>query len=524
MKRIQIFGLYAVLLGSATMLTGCGPNSDTVMIRVRTGLEHIGDATNLVKLFLPPSINPVDGYCVQKNLYVGTDNGVRGGISLSTQRIDIRTAYSSSAAYSITAADLANPLLATFPPIQIPVPRGLEVGIGVLGSLSDSQRLDPDGIHCADFTALPAPTPYATTSVVGHRRIVANASMDIPLKLWVTPTNVNPSPTPTGGDPACANEADENQNCPSLDFLQVICSGCYSVGLNLRFEYARDRDDPGKRVVQWVPASQTAGSMNIPSILPIRLTGVNTTTSVETAPLEIRDDMFTNGSGTLTLTLVDPSIYITVLKRPRTLAPPLPAMALRWAQTSPTNSLNPQAQWTVANSPGINTQTIQLYSDNSCTVSSGTSITLSDSAVNSTFSTLANGIYTYQITTNYAAGASLVSSCSPPMIVDTTPPPSPTGLTWAPTSVTFGNLASANWQLSSLTDIVQQEIQFFSATSCTTAIPGGGPFTLPLIAGSNSYSFTPPSPGISVFFKITTRDTANNISGACSTAGLSVSP
>lgn len=246
----------------SNLLSACGPASDTVVVRLRTGLEKAGKTPNLMSsLSTPPNAFALPANrCIQKNLYAGFSAGDKSDDHLETLRVPIVVDYSAGP-YDITDTFLQN---AEVPEITLKIPRGIPVGVGILGSLASSERLDAGGVTCADFDN--SFVPYVSSSIIGHTRIVANGPMDVPLNVWVTPTNIVPQATPAAG----CSDRDHNQNCPFLDYFKFACSNCTSDGRNLMLEYAFDRNAPEKRVIQMLPASR-ANLAYIPNILPVRV-------------------------------------------------------------------------------------------------------------------------------------------------------------------------------------------------------------------------------------------------------------
>lgn len=252
----------------AFTLSACGP---TVNVKLVTGLESQGRFKNLMNglVYNPNSV----GTCVQKNLYAGVSAGDGPESPLDTFRIPMVTEMDTS----LTNANPINALwvsqYSSFPPVVVPVPRGVEVGVGILGAISWSVRRDAVGDTCNDFVAgTGATSPYLTSSVIGHQRIVANSDVEIPLKVWVTPVNVAPLATPSMGDPVC-DTAEPGQQCPSQDFLIVSCPGCGGTR-HLQFEYAPDRSRPEQRVIQWVPYSTSSANLYVPHHLPLTVNSI----------------------------------------------------------------------------------------------------------------------------------------------------------------------------------------------------------------------------------------------------------
>jgi hypothetical protein len=101
---------------------------------------------------------------------------------------------------------------------------------------------------------------------------------------------------------------------------------------------------------------------------------------------------------------------------------PNSATALAWGQASPHNNISISASWTKSTSPDLASQTIQFYSDSTCTTALGTHISLSSSAVSNNLTGANGNEYSYLINSFDTAGNSSQSSCSTAMTVDTIGP------------------------------------------------------------------------------------------------------
>ncbi len=110
--------------------------------------------------------------------------------------------------------------------------------------------------------------------------------------------------------------------------------------------------------------------------------------------------------------------------------PPVPATNLSWVETSPHNTLNVNASWTLSTS-SLTNQSIQFYSSGSCATSVGNSVSLSTTDTTYPFTASTDGTYSYIVTSTDSNG-STDSACSSPMVINTsttcttnciTPPP-----------------------------------------------------------------------------------------------------
>ena len=102
---------------------------------------------------------------------------------------------------------------------------------------------------------------------------------------------------------------------------------------------------------------------------------------------------------------------------------PTDPVSLSWLQTSPFNQNALTATWTPSTAPDYQSQKIQFYSDNQCEVLKGSKINLSSKTTSTqALSTANDGAYSYRIYSYDHKGNEGISKCSPPMVVDTTPP------------------------------------------------------------------------------------------------------
>jgi hypothetical protein len=238
--------------------TSCGNLGNTVNVRLITGLEMTS--------------------CTQKNLYaivnVSTDRDADP--LLETYRIPMSLAFDTLNNYTVFAQYVRDN--GTFPPIKLPIPKGTNVDIGIIGSIVATKNVLADGT-CGDFTPGPTPAPYNTSSVLAYRTINVNAPIDVPLKTWVIPANgaAAPSPAPAGGNYACLNEMDGTENCPQRAFMAIRCASCTSASYHIKLEYAPGRQN-GIPVIQWLPAQAFSGPNNqafVPEITPMKVTLIN---------------------------------------------------------------------------------------------------------------------------------------------------------------------------------------------------------------------------------------------------------
>lgn len=104
------------------------------------------------------------------------------------------------------------------------------------------------------------------------------------------------------------------------------------------------------------------------------------------------------------------------------LTPPAAATGLNWAESSPTGVISNNATWTKSNAIDLASQSIQFYSDGTCTTPSGSSVNLSNALQTKNFVGANGSTYTYKIISTDTAGNSLSSACSSALTIDTSTP------------------------------------------------------------------------------------------------------
>lgn len=98
------------------------------------------------------------------------------------------------------------------------------------------------------------------------------------------------------------------------------------------------------------------------------------------------------------------------------------ASSLGWAETTPFNTLSVNSTWSKSSSGTLAAQSIQYYSDGTCSATSGLVIDLSPAAETDAFNAPSEGAYTYQIISTNSSGETSLSDCSAAIVLDTTAP------------------------------------------------------------------------------------------------------
>lgn len=189
---------------------------------------------------------------------------------------------------------------------------------------------------------------------------------------------------------------------------------------------------------------------------------------------------------------------------------------LAWEQGQYTNATTAVATWTPGTSAAATGQTLQLFADASCTDAVDEPIELASLSTDSLDIPLAGeGTYTFQITTHDQDLGELVSACSPPLVVDTTPPNPATALGFVETSPHDTLTVHGTWTLSTSPDIGSQAVQLFGGGVCASTI--GMPVPVGSATAEQFRLVTPANASYS--FKVITTDLAgNSATSACSPA------
>lgn len=315
----------------ALLAAACGPAGPTVDVRLITGLENPARFANLMKGLSTAAMTGLGAMsCRQPHLFAGLDmtpdNGDDDAL-LETYPLNLSANYTATGNFTVDALWLQNNT--AFDPVTIPVPRGVPVGIGLIGSFIATGGEDAAD-RCVDFDN--SANAYHTYTISGHRRWVADTAGDVPLNVFVTRMDALPSATPAQGlpgDPRCEDESRDAQFCPTLNYYEVSCSGSGCPSLRFKFEYGFGRNRP-EHVVQWLNGMPVASKFNIPDVMPLRI-GVynNPPGSAELDFQEIRRADFSDGPLPVALTRnLFSSAQIKILERPRKLPAALGSLAL----------------------------------------------------------------------------------------------------------------------------------------------------------------------------------------------------
>jgi large repetitive protein len=133
-------------------------------------------------------------------------------------------------------------------------------------------------------------------------------------------------------------------------------------------------------------------------------------------------------------------------------------------------------------------------------------------------STLANGNITIRADLSDAAG-NAASQASRTLTKDATAPAAAIGLNWAETSPSSSTSLTAQWTVSAASDLANQNIQFYSDSSCGTAQG----LLLDLASTSTAQSTLASAVnGTTYSFKVTSLDGAGNATESACSAGLAV--
>lgn len=193
------------------------------------------------------------------------------------------------------------------------------------------------------------------------------------------------------------------------------------------------------------------------------------------------------------------------------------ATSLTWVEAPALQTTSVNAIWTRDVSIRLTSQSMQIFSDATCSTPLGSSITFDSSRQTYPFVLPGVGTYTYKITSYSSADNKFQeSACSSSLTVDTTPPNPATSAHWVEASPHGGTrTVTAAWTRSTSNDIKNQQLQFYSDGSCGT--PSGSSVDLNS-ATESSYGWTAPVNG-TYTYQVTSVDLAGNATlSGCSTA------
>lgn len=101
---------------------------------------------------------------------------------------------------------------------------------------------------------------------------------------------------------------------------------------------------------------------------------------------------------------------------------PSTATSLGWLETSPHKTASVTASWTKSISDDATSQTLQYYSDSSCSAALGGPVAKGALDTTDSFTGSDGATYHYAVTTTDTAGNSIMSACSDGITIDTSPP------------------------------------------------------------------------------------------------------
>ena len=151
---------------------------------------------------------------------------------------------------------------------------------------------------------------------------------------------------------------------------------------------------------------------------------------------------------------------------------PLSASSETWTEGLFSTTLTANAAWTTSTSTDVASQEIRYYTNVTCSVETSPSLAETGLAANVSTRTVnfaATGTYYYQIRTIDNAGLFTDSSCSPAILIDTSPPNPATNLAW--TEGAFAPTSSVNvtWDVGGSADTATQTLTVHNDAACSTA-------------------------------------------------------
>jgi hypothetical protein len=277
------FSSVLIYLG-VVVLFGCGPASNQVTLSIKPFVQAQQSFHNLSKdLFLTTTVGV--GTCRQTELRLGLNldpkpEGGDGGTT--TDFLTYPIELNSETTNPVTSvADMTGLLSnhSTGSAIQVLVPRGKTVEVGVVGTAYNPIDSNTDGVCDRQTATLDAAENY---SIIGHTRVTATTNIDLSLNTWVVPANlVATIVTPTPGTPGSGsfNCPDPNNRdlCSYRDIVKVSSSNPSALKL-ISVQYFFGKNN-ANGVTQYLSTPSTSGPFFIPSVFPMIFTYTDGTTT-----------------------------------------------------------------------------------------------------------------------------------------------------------------------------------------------------------------------------------------------------
>ena len=199
---------------------------------------------------------------------------------------------------------------------------------------------------------------------------------------------------------------------------------------------------------------------------------------------------------------------------------PVAANTLQWnGGIIATNTLPLTAEWVASTSTDIATQRINYYETASCgggVVETAVTASVNDTSRDMTYVVTSGNSYSFEIVTTDNAANVTTSACSPGIVIDNVAPVDPARMEWTqspgPTNATT---IIADWDVSTSSDLADQEIQFFQDGTCTATIGG----VIPLTVSDTNSNLTGLTNNTTYTYRINSFDGSGNSNwSACSNA------
>lgn len=329
MNRLKIKTV-AVILASL-LLVNCGSDQKMATVTLLTGYEHPRPALNLMakianqmtQLNLSSAVSPA---CKQTQIQAAYAPQSASGSSNSNS-----LSFFPVTAFTTVASNFESPDPATwlasnssFNPISIPAPVGVPLGFGIVGNL-----IAPSNVGLADQSECPAvygSTPNQTYSFIGHANATLSGNTTLAIKTWIlkantaplVPTGVCITSTHGGGDAL-------SQTCPERDFYMVVGGSPSCSTLNkvvFTYDIGINGNTPVSQTVS-CSAFTSGGRVYIPSITPMKVTGLNSAGTV-VGSFVISDSSFQNGMTAATTLLAGEPLALTFIENGGVSSPDTP--------------------------------------------------------------------------------------------------------------------------------------------------------------------------------------------------------
>ncbi|MBU6154809.1 MAG: putative Ig domain-containing protein, partial [Bdellovibrionales bacterium] len=154
---------------------------------------------------------------------------------------------------------------------------------------------------------------------------------------------------------------------------------------------------------------------------------------------------------------------------------------------------------------------VEFHSGPGCVNDLNVPVSLSGPARSASFSSLADGTYSFRVIVKTQNGRENESSCSEVIEVDTQAPAQASALSWQGGGTSAQTTITPRWNKSTSTDLLEQRVRIFQGSAC-----GGSAVSNQTLASTVETSSFIGIDGATYSFSITSKDFAGNESVVCS--------